>query len=354
VGCGAVIEMLYKKPLMKLEKKRELTVVGLVDSNQSRAKRLQAFFPNASIYTNLKSSLLETNTNLTIVTSPPFLHAEHSIIALRNGNHVLCEKPMAITREQCDQMIHTAKNSRRLLAIAMPRRFYPALIYLKNLIIDGVLGEHLSFSYWEGENYNWPVTTSFNFQRDKGGGGVLFDIGSHVLDIIIWLFGIPINISYFDDAMVSGVETNCIFQMNSQTFNGHIQLSWDNNLANKFCITGTEAEAIFMLESINKLYIKNSNGFQKIIPQIAFALTTNTEKIKRKIPKTIFDCIYLEIVQVIRAIKLNENFPVTGDSGKEVISLIEKCYEIAKPLNMNWLPTMQSETYKQLHWNGGQ
>lgn len=350
VGCGAVIDHLYKRPLRKLDRQRILKVVGLVDKDQDRAKKIQKFFPKASIYENILDAISMSGSNLTIVASPAEYHFEHSIFALQNGSHVLCEKPMAITKEQCNKMIQTARDTRRLLAIGMTRRFFPSLAHLKNMITTGELGKYLSFNYREGGQYNWPVITSASFKRCKGGGGVLFDMGSHVLDSIIWLFGMPSSLSFFDDALVGGVEANCLIQMNAPSFNGFIHLSWDHNLANEFHITGSKAEVIIKLDNMSNLIIKNSDGYQKIVPQIAFPMTIGTRRTKLGIPKFYHECFYFQIVQMVRAIKLGESVPASGEEGKEVISLIEHCYKIAKPIDMTWLPPPQNETYKELHW----
>lgn len=351
VGCGAVIEHLYKRPLRKLDKQGILKVIGLVDRDLDRSKKIQRFFPKASLFENIADAISMSGSNLTIVASPPEYHAEHSIFALQNGSHVLCEKPMAITKEQCTKMIQTARDARRLLAIGMTRRFYPSLAHLKNMITSGELGKYLSFNYREGGQYNWPVTTSASFKRCKGGGGVLFDMGSHVLDSVIWLFGMPSSLSFFDDAMVDGVEANCLIQMKAPSFNGFIHLSWDHNLKNELQISGSKTEVIIRLDDMYNLIIKNSEGYHKIVPHIAFPMTIGTRKTKLGVPKFYSECFYFQIVQMVRAIKLGENVSTSGEEGKEVISLIEDCCKIARPIDMNWLPEPQKETYKRLHWN---
>lgn len=350
VGCGAVVEVLYRRPLRKLEKLGVLEVVALVDSYPDHAIKLQEFFPKASIFKNVESATTKYGSNLTIVTSPPASHAEHSIKALQKLNHVLCEKPMALTEDQCMQMIKTAHKVKRLLAVGMPRRFYPTLNYLKNLVSQRKLGDHLSFHYREGRQYHWPVTTSANFRRDKGGGGVLFDTGSHVLDSLIWIFGIPSKISYFDDAMKGGVEANCVIQIKAPNFRGSIHLSWDENMANELRVVGTNGEVIVKLDKIEKLAIKKSDIYQVVTPNIFFSADFSKQKPKLRIPKSYPECVFLQIVQIIRSIQFGEHIPATGEDGKEVISLIEKCYDIAKPIDFNWLPSYQNESYKNLHW----
>lgn len=352
VGCGAVIDCLYKRPLRELERKGFLSVLGLVDKTISHAKQLQKFFPKSSVFDNLNKAIRECGSNLAIVASPPIFHAEHTILALQKGNHVLCEKPMALTKAQCLQMVEAAHDSGLYLAIGMTRRFNPSLAYVKQLISREKLGDIVSFSFREGNRYDWPIKTPAGFHREKGGGGVLFDVGPHLIDTIVWLLGRPSIISYKDDAIGNGVEANCIIHVEVAASVGFIHLSWDHDLVNELRITGTEAEVIVALNAIDKLSVKFSgkNGnYRTVIPQIAFPLNIDRQT-QMGIPKNIPDCIYFQIIQLIRAIQLGECIPSTGEEGAAVISIIEECYKIAEPIDMSWLPPYQNETYKRLYW----
>src|SRR3954451_19230066 len=126
VGCGAVAQKLYRKPLKKLEGQGVLQVVALVDRNLGHARALHEAFPRATVHEDQARALEEGRAELTLVLSPARFHAEQSILALRHRSHVLCEKPMAPTESQCDEMIVAAKESRRVLAVGMVRRFLPA------------------------------------------------------------------------------------------------------------------------------------------------------------------------------------------------------------------------------------
>lgn len=352
IGCGAVVEKYYARALRELKKRGLLRVVGLVDRNFERALQLQRLFPGACLYDDVEKWTKTTASNLTIVASPPASHAEHSILALRNGNHVLCEKPMAITPIQCGEMIKWALDSRLRLAIGMPRRFYPSLAHLKHLIDRGEFGDILSFSHREGRRYSWPVTTGSSFYRVEGGGGVLFDLGPHVLDVMIWLFGPLSIVSYVDDAMADGVEANCLIETQTITSAGSIQLSWDHDLTNTLHIIGTKAEGIVPLDAIDTLFVKKMGGcekYEKVQPQIAFPSGTEEES-KAMTPRNTSECVHLQIVSLIRCIQSGERIPVTGGEGREVISLIEECYKIANPIDMPWLPPDQNSKYKELHW----
>ena len=97
-------------------------------------------------------------------------------------------------------MIAAARKMGRVLAVGMIRRFFPSFAQLREWVVRGELGEIRSFSYREGKVFDWDVKSPAGF-LPGGGAGLLFDIGSHVIDLLIWLFGVPDVLSYADDAL---------------------------------------------------------------------------------------------------------------------------------------------------------
>jgi predicted dehydrogenase len=133
-----------------------------------------------------------------IVALPHHLYAQVSEDLLKAGVRVLVEKPMALTTAECDRMIAAAEDGGAALAVGLARRFQSSGRYAKELIDSGLLGEIESFDFSEGAPYSWPVASDFMFRRDAG-GGVLFDTGSHTLDLLLWWLGEPETVEYSDD-----------------------------------------------------------------------------------------------------------------------------------------------------------
>jgi predicted dehydrogenase len=354
VGCGAVIQRIYKRPLEQLDKRGELRVVGLVDSNIRNAETVQTSFPGARVFGELASALTALKTDLMIVSSPAAFHADHTLQALQNGSHVLCEKPLAPSVEQCEEMIQAAHARGLLLGVEMTRRFYPSLARLRSMIASEELESPLSFIYREGGQYNWPVMSTASFHRETGGGGVLADKGSHVFDTILSLFGPFSVLSYQDDAMIGGVEATCLIQIKNEKVEGTIQLSWDQELNNEFKVCGPRQEVVLDPGSMDDIRIGNRDGHRRFSPGITFPVSAMASNAARGAPKTYDDCIYYQLVQVLRAIQLQEPLPVTGREGARVISAISECYRIAEPVDMPWLSPKQAETYRRLHWKRAQ
>jgi predicted dehydrogenase len=350
VGCGAVVQRLYKIPLQLLEKDGMINVVGLVDRDLSRAQIFRRYFKKASAYDNLLTAINDAHSQLTIVASPATLHAEHTILAMQNHNNVLCEKPMAVTKVQCQQMNETACNTGLKLSIGMIRRYYPSLVRAKKLIENGAIGDVLSFTYREGRQYNWPVAAAEGFQRKGGGGGILLDLGSHVFDTLIWLFGKPRIVAHFDDSMNNGIEGSCVTKLDFEGISGFVHLSWDYDLLNKFIIMGTKAKIIVSLDDLDTIIAMKNDGTPLPLPDVAFPVSLSVNKQTTAVPRKLRDCIYIHIVQLLRSILRDEKPEIGGDDGLSVISAIEECYQVAEPIDMNWLPTEQNTSFKQLHW----
>lgn len=164
-------------------------LVAVCDIIKEKADALAGSY-KASAYYSIET-LLEAEKKLDIVAicTPNWLHAEHSIQSLLAGHHVLCEKPLAISKIDALTMMSRAKEAQRKLFVVKSTRYNPALIRVKQLLDEGKMGKALSFqlncfwnrppAYYEG---NWRGKNSTD-------GGTLYTQFSHYIDALLWLFG---------------------------------------------------------------------------------------------------------------------------------------------------------------------
>jgi 1,5-anhydro-D-fructose reductase (1,5-anhydro-D-mannitol-forming) len=142
-------------------------------------------------WTTLDEALTDTAVDAVYVGTPVFLHAPQTIQSLRAGKHVLCEKPMAMNEAQAHSMLQAAEASGKTLGVAYYRRLYPKVQRAKQLLEAGVIGKPV---FAELTNHMWFDGTgarSWLFDPGKAGGGPLFDIASHRIDVLNFLFGQP-------------------------------------------------------------------------------------------------------------------------------------------------------------------
>ena len=350
VGCGAVAQRLYRKPLQQLEKRGILKVAALVDPVEEHAAALGSAFPGARRFADLTASLAAERPQLTLVLSPAHLHAAQVIEAVGHGSHILCEKPMATSTADCDRMNAAAKSASRILAVGMIRRFFPAFAQLVQIIRAGRLGAIRRFEYREGHKFEWEVTTPAAFRaRHLGGTGVLFDIGPHVVDHLAWTFGDLQVTGYADDAM-DGIESNAHFEVRTDQATGSIHLSWDSPQSNELRVYGAEGEAVLRIDRFDQLALRGPSGYQPQTVTHSFPADLSTPAGSSLVPKSYPQAVFAQLVSIARAITTGEPPAVDGESGRTTVAVLERALEVAEPLPMPWLSAAEQEAFARLHW----
>lgn len=170
-------------------------IVALVDIYPEKAqeKKQRYGLTNATVFSS-HQAMLESGIEIDIVDvcTPPYVHAEISIDALNAGKHVLCEKPMAASLEECDAMIAAQRASGKILSIVAQNRFTDAFWRLKQVVDSGELGKichaQVDSFWWRGHCYYdlwWRGTW------EKEGGGCTLNHAVHHIDAIQWMLGFP-------------------------------------------------------------------------------------------------------------------------------------------------------------------
>jgi predicted dehydrogenase/nucleoside-diphosphate-sugar epimerase len=178
--------------------------------------------------------------DVAIVALPNWMHEEAVSRALDRGLHVLCEKPLALTRAACERMAERAEQARRVLAVNMVRRYLPSLAALSRAVRQGLVGEVTSVDFEDGESYCWLSESGAFFRPENG--GVLADMGIHYLDFIEQLVGDVTPLRYRDDSR-GGVEANATFELKSSgQIPIRLQLSRTRRLRNTYVVRGTDGE----------------------------------------------------------------------------------------------------------------
>ena len=232
VGCGAVSRFFYAPSLVALEASGLLKVEALVDPAPANIEPLAELFPRATKAANLAD--LPLASRLVVIASPPKFHAPATIHALKNGATVLCEKPMASTVAEAETMVTAARASGSLLAVGLYKRFFPACEALKGLIEKESLGKLQRFTIEEGGKFGWQAASDSFFRKSVTPGGVLLDIGVHVLDLLLWWLDEPEAVRYEDDAM-GGQEANCSIELTYRNgARGEVRLSRDWQTRNEY------------------------------------------------------------------------------------------------------------------------
>lgn len=191
IGCGKIAQVRH---IPEYAANSQVQLAGYYDRSFARAEELAARYGGRA-YPDYQSLLADKEIDAVSVCTANHLHAEITIAALKAGKHVLCEKPMAVTLEECEAMVQAAKETGRCLMIGQNQRFAKAHRKAKDLLAEGAIGELLSFRTTFG--HAGPETWSINqsgkdlwfFDAQAAGMGVMGDLGIHKTDLIQYLTG---------------------------------------------------------------------------------------------------------------------------------------------------------------------
>jgi len=164
----------------------------LVAAYDIMPEKTQAFCEkfNIEAVENIEALYQHSNIDVINICTPNGLHHTGAIQGLQNNKHVLVEKPMAIKKAQCEQMIAALLNSNRKMFVVKQNRFNPPIVALKKLIDEGKLGKIYSVvinCYWN-RNKGYYKQSDWRGKKDLD-GGTLFTQFSHFVDIFYFLFG---------------------------------------------------------------------------------------------------------------------------------------------------------------------
>lgn len=237
IGCGKIAQVRHipeyaAHPAAKL--------VGFYDLNSQRAEQIAAQY-GGKAYATVEALLADPDIHAVSVCAANFAHAELTIAALKAGKHVLCEKPMAITLAECEEMVATARQAGKFLMIGHNQRLAKAHALARKLIVDGLIGDIVTFrtTFGHGGPETWSVDPGKNtwfFDKSRAAMGAMADLGIHKTDLIQFLTGQRVvrttaRVTTLDkrDAAgnLIGVDDNaiCIYEMSGGAL-GTMTASW--------------------------------------------------------------------------------------------------------------------------------
>ncbi|MDF2538155.1 MAG: oxidoreductase [Herbinix sp.] len=184
VGCGGIAN---GKHLPAIKRNGNIEIVAFCDLKAERAEEAKKNYgtEDARVYTDYTELLKEDLTAVYVLT-PNKSHAAISIAAMKSGKHVMCEKPMAKTYAEAKQMVDTAKETNKILTIGYQNRYRADATYLKRACENGDLGD-IYYAKAHAVRRRAVPTWGVFLNEEEQGGGPLIDIGTHALDLTLWM-----------------------------------------------------------------------------------------------------------------------------------------------------------------------
>ena len=190
IGAGAIADVHIQAYLKFPELCRVRAVCDLYP--QKAQELIDRYGPDAQACEDYHQALEREDIDAVSICLPPSAHAQTAVDALDGGKHVLCEKPMAGSLEECDLMLDAARRNGRLLSIVAQNRYKTPNQKVKRLLEEGAIGPVLmgvvNSLWWRGENYYdlwWRGTW------EKESGGCVTNHAVHHLDLLLWMMGMP-------------------------------------------------------------------------------------------------------------------------------------------------------------------
>ena len=311
-------------------------LVAVCDVKTERAEALAQTY-NANAYSDIKELLAsEKDVDVVSVCTPNGLHASHTIMALEAGFDVLCEKPMAISKDDCQAMIDAAEKAGKMLFVVKQNRFNPPVAAVKKAIDENKLGRIYSVQlncFWN-RNFNYYGQSDWKGKKAMD-GGTLYTQFSHFIDLLYWMIG--------DVSEVSGLIGNFA--------HGDIIEFEDNGVITLRFSNGAIGSIHYTVNSYNKnmegsLTIFGEKGTVKVggqyLNELEYQQIENFEI--RDLPKGNPPNYYGEYTgsmsnhdkvyeNVIKALSGKAKIATNGYEGLKTVEIIEKIYERAKNVN---------------------
>ena len=333
VGCGAVSQLFYAPALAELERHGMLRVAELVDPSDLARGRLAGSFPAAVSCREMSKN--RERPALAIIASPPKFHRGHVEAALEAGDHVLCEKPMAGTPADCEAMISAAASAGRVLAVGHYKRFMPAHQALKHLIDKQPFGPLRHLEIAEGGKFAWPAASDSFFRKEQTPGGVLLDIGVHVLDLVGWWLGEPTTFRYADDAR-DGLEANCLLEAHfADGASARIRLSRDWATPQCYHFKFERAGVHCRVNASNRLELTLDGLPLTFAAELRDPLPPRPAAESRPL-ETNAQSFISQLVDVCSAIREGHAPAVPGTEGIRAVRWISECYARREPMKEPW------------------
>lgn len=301
---------------------RNVRIVGVADISK-KALNYARRFGIKNAYKNYEDLLKNEKLDAVIISLPNFLHLDSVISAAEAGKHIFLEKPLARNVEEGEKIVSCVRKNNVKLMVGFDMRFNPTVREIYHKIKNGFFGEvkivianNVSGGPFAARNDRMgPVPVpSWWFDKKLVGGGVLLDLGSHMIDLLTWFFGevdhLESYLSYTFNMDVEDAAT-CILNFKSGAI-GILNVGWfSKDFIQSIQICGTA-----------------KNLWIRISPLKALMKVWND--LKKKVGLYNSDPYYLELDYFVKCLQKDEDPIPSGEDGLKCLRLVSLAYEAAQ------------------------
>lgn len=326
VGCGHI----GKRHAEMITRNDEAELVALCDVKPREELAIDHFeVPYFSAMEDLMQSDLEYD--VVIVATPNGMHVPQSLLALSHKKHVVCEKPMGLTKAGCEQVIFKSLQVSRHVFGVMQNRYSPPSVWLKEMVESGRLGDVYMVQincYWNRDD-RYYQKAGWKGSNDMD-GGTLFTQFSHFIDIMYWLFGditeIAGRFADFNHKETTEFEDSGI--VNFRFVNGgmgcinYSTSVWDTNLESSITIIGSQGSVKVGGQYMNEVEYCHVKDYD--MPQLPASNPANDYGTYKG---SAANHHYI-IENVVDTLKNKTSATTNALEGLKVVEIIERIYEV--------------------------
>lgn len=302
-------------------------IVALADIVPEKARAVnERYGLGADVYDDARYVVSRGDIDLADICTPPYVHAELSIACLRAGINVVCEKPMAASLEECDEVLRARDESGKLLSIIAQNRFRKPIRDLKALLDSGLAGPvraaRVDSYWWRGHSYYdlwWRGTW------EKEGGGCTLNHAVHHIDMLCWMMGLPERVT---SVLANVAHDNAEVEDLSMSI-----LQYPGALAQLTASVvhhGEQQQVVFQCEKAKlsapldlRASLAQPNGFPLPDPE--------TERVLAEYAASLPEMPYVghdgQLENVLSALETGSAPAIGGEDGRRAIELISAIYQ---------------------------
>lgn len=327
VGCGHI----GKRHAEMVSRNDESELAALCDTRPRADLALEAY-PDVPFYSSVEEMLASgSDIDVVCVCTPNGFHAQHSIKALDAGKHVVCEKPMALTKADCEKIIFKSLNMSKSVFCVMQNRYSPPSVWIKDVIEKGVMGDifYVQINCFWNRDERYYKKGGWKGTKDLD-GGTLFTQFSHFIDIMYWLFGdidnIKGNFADFTHKDNTDFEDSGVVAFDFVNGGmGSINYStavWDKNLESSMTIVGSKGSVKIGGQYMNEVEFCHIDGYE--MPELAPANPANDYGAYKG---SAANHHYI-IENVIDTLKGRTSVTTNALEGLKIVDIIERIYAL--------------------------
>lgn len=318
IGCGAAADRYYVPAIKK--NINQFEEIYLVDLNHKQAESIRNGIGQGKIVNDFKEIIGEIDG--AIITLPNSLHHPVGMALLEAGVHVLCEKPLADTFQDAQEMVAAAETHSAKLCVNNTRRMFPSHQAIRKDLAEKKIGRIKKISYTEGSVFGWASATNFYVDPKLSSKGILFDLGPHAIDTICWWLNEPIELLEYCDDSFGGPESVINIVARSGDIDVEIFLNRLADLDSEYSIQGELGKINGKPVDWRDYKIKDNRGEKR-------------QELKCEFKN--YPAFVIPIVQNFFEVIKGNTMPLV--EGKDVlpsIRLIDQCYSNRKRFSLPW------------------